>query len=92
MRYVIFAIDGNDAENIRKAYRQAHIDYMQTHPLAVETAGPLVVEDGGRPIGSLIILKADNRREVEAYSDGDPYTKAGLFKEVRIEAFKKTLG
>lgn len=92
MRFVIFAIDCDDAGGLRKEYRQAHIDYMQAHPLTIESAGPLVADDGTTPIGSLIILEADNRREAESYSDGDPYTKAGLFKEVRIEAYKKTVG
>lgn len=92
MRYVIFAIDRNDSGDIRAQHRQAHIDYMQAHPLTVEIAGPLMSADGKKPVGSLIILQAENRQDAESYSDEDPYTKANLFKEVRIEAFKKTIG
>ena len=92
MRYAIFAIDHDNSLELRKEFRQAHIDYIKGHSIQVETAGPLVAENGETPIGSLIIIDAKNRSEAEVYSDEDPYTKAGLFKEVRIEAFKKTIG
>lgn len=92
MRYMIFAMDKSGALEIRKTHRQAHIDYVQSHSIALEQAGPLVADDGKTPIGSLVIVEAPNRKEVESFSDNDPYTKAGLFSEVRIEAYNKTLG
>jgi|LGVF01.2.fsa_nt_gb uncharacterized protein YciI len=92
MRYAIFAMDHDNSLELRKELRQAHIDYLKGHTIQVETAGPLVAENGETPIGSLIIIDAENRAAAVFYSDDDPYTKAGLFKDVRIEAFKKTIG
>lgn len=92
MRYMIFAMDKAGTLDIRKANRQAHIDYVQSHALTLELAGPLVAEDGETAIGSLVIVSAENRKQVEDFSDNDPYTKLGLFEDVKIEAFKQTLG
>ena len=54
-------------------------------------AGPLLSDDGERPLGSLLIMEFDDRSQVQAFAEGDPYAKAGLFESVTIRPFRKVL-
>ena len=42
--------------------------------------------------GSLFVLEAASRAEVEAFNAADPYQKAGLFGQVEIRGFKASIG
>jgi uncharacterized protein YciI len=42
--------------------------------------------------GSLLILDVADRAAAEAWADGDPYAKAGLFETVEIHAWKQVIG
>lgn len=42
--------------------------------------------------GSLLIMEAESRAEVEAWAAADPYAKAGLFQSVEIRAWKRVIG
>jgi uncharacterized protein YciI len=54
-------------------------------------AGPTLSEDGERMTGSLLILDFADRTEAQAFADGDPYAKAGLFERVEIRPWRKVL-
>jgi uncharacterized protein YciI len=41
--------------------------------------------------GSLLILDFADRTEAQAFADGDPYAKAGLFERVEIRPWRKVL-
>ncbi len=55
-------------------------------------AGPIVGDDGESVTGSFLVVEADNRAQAETFSANDPYSKAGLFDSVLINAWKKTVG
>ena len=75
---------------IRKANRQAHLDYGAASG-KVFLAGPLLAEDGGM-CGSLIILEVSDLDEARDWAAGDPYARAGLFASVEINEWKKVIG
>ena len=45
-----------------------------------------------QPIGSLLIIEADDRNAAEAFADADPYRKEGVFERVEIRAWRAALG
>jgi uncharacterized protein YciI len=45
--------------------------------------------DGDLPNGSLIIIELDSLEDAQAFAEGDPYNKAGLFDSVSIKSWKK---
>jgi hypothetical protein len=57
----------------------------------VKVAGPML-DDAEAMAGSLFILEADGRGEVEAFNAADPYQKAGLFGQVEIRGFRASIG
>jgi uncharacterized protein YciI len=40
--------------------------------------------DDGKPIGSLVLIEAENKPSIETIAANDPYAKAGLFASVDI--------
>ena len=74
---------------VRKANRADHIDYLNSGT-AVSQAGPLL-SDEGEMIGSLIILDVNVLEDARAWSENDPYVKAGLFESVEFILWNKVI-
>ncbi len=88
--FALICTDKPGAIETRKANRDAHLAYIAETGVVLQ-AGPFLDEEGTMS-GSLIILDAADRATAEAWAAGDPYARAGLFSDVRIEAWKKVIG
>lgn len=88
--FALICTDKPGSLDIRKANRDAHLGYIEETGLVL-MAGPFL-DDNGEMRGSLVILSVTDRSAAEAWAADDPYAKAGLFSDVRIEAWKKVVG
>ncbi len=73
----------------RMANREAHLAYIAETGVVIQ-AGPFLDADG-KMCGSLVILEVADMEAARAWADGDPYARAGLFSDVRIEEWKKVV-
>ena len=89
MLVALIARDKPGALQTRLDTRSDHLAYI-AETGAVAQAGPLL--DGEEMIGSLIILEVPDMAAAQAWADGDPYAKAGLFASVELIAWKKVVG
>ena len=89
MLHALICTDKPDHLEVRKANREAHLAHLKGDPHVVQ-AGPFV-DAAGAMCGSLILFDTDVRAHVEAFAANDPYAKAGLFAEVRIEAWNRVI-
>lgn len=87
--FVMTGLDKPDALEMRMAARPAHLDWIEGLGDAVNLAGPLLSDDGERPIGSLIIINAADLNGARSVFSSDPYTLAGLWAEQTIRPFKQ---
>lgn len=87
--YALICTDRPGGLDIRKANREAHLAYLQGSD-CVAQAGPFL-DGAGQMCGSLVVLDLADRAAAEAWAAGDPYAKAGLFAEVRIEEWRKVI-
>ena len=92
MLYMMYCLDKQDSLELRMANREAHLEYIGSSSVKIQTAGPLLDEQGESMCGSLLILEAENIEKVRELNRNDPYQKAGLFSSVEIRPFKKTVG
>ncbi len=92
MLFVMFCIDRPGAEEKRKQALPGHIEYLATNPIKIVMSGPLVSDDGAKIIGSLYLLEAANRAEIEKFQRADPLYNAGIWEMVEVRAFNKRLG
>ncbi len=89
MLVALIAFDKVGHIEVRKANRADHIDYLNSGT-AVSQAGP-ILSDEGEMIGSLIILDVNVLEDARAWSENDPYVKAGLFESVEFILWNKVI-
>ncbi len=90
MLIALICTDKEGALETRKSNREAHLAYIAETGV-VAMAGPLL-DDAGEMAGSLVVLDVDNAATAESWAANDPYAKAGLFSDVRIQPWKKVIG
>ena len=89
MLVALIARDKAGALDVRKANREAHLDYAAKSGI-VSQAGPLL-NDSGDMCGSLLVLEVEDMAAARSFADSDPYAKAGLFDSVELIAWKKVI-
>ena len=92
MLFVMFCIDRPGAEEKRRQTVPAHIEYLATNPIKIVMSGPLVSDDGAKTVGSLFMIEAADRAEVERFQRADPLYNADIWETVEVRAFNKRLG
>ncbi len=91
MQFAIVCLDKPDHGHLRAENRPAHIEYLNANLEHMVLAGPFRPEDGERPVGRLLIMEYDDLDQARAFTEGDPYARAGLFESVTIRPFRKVL-
>jgi uncharacterized protein YciI len=89
--FMLACFDKPNSLDLRMATRQAHLAYVGENLALVKLAGPMLDEGDGMA-GSLFIIQADDRAQVEAFNAADPYQKAGLFERIDIRGFRASIG
>lgn len=90
MRFALVCLDKPNALQTRVENRAAHLAHIEASGV-VEQAGPFI-DAAGQMFGSLIVLGVGTRAEAEAWAEADPYAKAGLFRSVMIQEWKRVIG
>mgnify|MGYP001115287352 CR=1 FL=1 len=90
MRVAVITTDKPGALQIRLDTRDAHLAYLKETGV-VEMAGPFL-DEAGTMCGSLLVLDVADLSAARDWAKNDPYAKAGLFADVRIQEWKKVIG
>jgi uncharacterized protein YciI len=98
MFYAIRGTDVPDSLEKRKAARPAHLARLEQlrDQGRLLLAGPFPAIDAEDPgaagfTGSLIVAEFDSLEGARRWADADPYMAAGVFAEVSVQPFRKTL-
>ena len=98
MWYAIMCEDVADSLAKRMSVRPAHVQRLEAlkREGRLLLAGPLPAVDAEDPgqagfTGSLIVAEFKSLADAKAWADADPYTGAGVFKQVTVKPFRKTL-
>lgn len=98
MWYVIYCEDVEGSLPLRKQTRAAHLERIQllVDQGRILVAGPCPAIDSNDPgeagfTGSLIIAEFDTLSAAQLWADTDPYTLAGVFKQVTVKPYIKVL-
>lgn len=85
----IFCVEYRYTEDsaARDTHRAAHRAYLDEQP-GLLVSGPYLDE----PAGALIILRAEDRAEIERIMDADPFRVEGLVAERTIRELNPVLG
>ena len=88
MLFAIYCLDKPDSLPLRMENRPAHFAYVDETIGMIKAGGPMLAEDNETMIGSLVVIEAESIEAATAWSDNDPYVKAGLFQSRDIRPFK----
>ncbi|MDG2531038.1 YciI family protein [Caulobacter endophyticus] len=88
--YAIVCKDKPGALETRLAVRPKHLEYL-AQSTNLKLAGALL-DDAGSPIGSILVVEADDVSVAQAQADNDPYTAAGIFESVEINPWRLAVG
>ena len=98
MLYAIIADDRPDSLAARLAARPAHLARLQAlqDDGRLLLAGPFPAIDANDPgpagfSGSLIVGEFASLVEAKAWADADPFVAAGVYAQVTVKPFRKTL-
>jgi uncharacterized protein YciI len=85
--WVIHCLDKPGAGARREAARTAHSAHLDAGGVRPVLFGRLVAGDGTTAIGSLIVVDADERGQVERFVAEDPFLKADVWEAIHIHGF-----
>ncbi len=98
MWFAIIARDHPNSLDKRLAARGAHLERLTQlqDEGRMLLAGPFPVIDAEDPgpagfSGSLIVAEFADLAAAHAWADADPYVAAGVYREVSVRPFRKTL-
>ena len=86
--YIITCLDKKNSLKKRLANRDLHLKYLKSFKKKLILAGP-ILNKTNKPKGSVLILKFQNKFELNNFLKNDPYSKVDLFERVNIEIFKR---
>jgi uncharacterized protein YciI len=93
--FAVHALDKAEALPRRLEHYSAHRSFIETDQsfgVSVVTSGPLQSDDGETMIGSLFIIEAPSRAEIDAFTKADPFWVEGVWGEVTITRFHRRRG
>ncbi|MBY0428533.1 MAG: YciI family protein [Alphaproteobacteria bacterium] len=93
MLFCIHALDAKDALPKRQANYAAHKEHLDKDKdfgIRIVMSGPLVADDMDTRIGSLFIIDAPYRENVEKFHHADPFFTSKVWEKVHITMFIKT--
>ena len=67
MHFVLYCLDKKNAAQVRLDNRPAHVEFLHSWGDAISLAGPLLSEDGGGMIGSMIVLDVESRADADRF-------------------------
>jgi uncharacterized protein YciI len=88
MLYVFVLTDRPDSAALRTRVRPEHKAYLAQVAERIAFAGPLTSDDGQAMLGSLLVIDFADRAAALAWLVQEPFTRAGLYGETRVHAFR----
>jgi uncharacterized protein len=92
MTFLVLAHDGVDAQAParRAAARPAHLASAKALKAAGHFLdGGALLDEGGKMVGSMLLMEFETRAEFDAWLSADAYTKGGVWKDVTVSPFRR---
>jgi uncharacterized protein YciI len=89
MAYLIETFDKPGALPLRLAVRDKHLAYLEENKELLIACGAKLDDDGENANGGIYLADVETRAQAEAFIAADPFSQAGLFREVRVIRWRK---
>ena len=92
MLYCLHILDKPGRIETRKRLVEEHRAYQRECGVEIVMSGPLLAEDGETMIGSMFLIEAGGKEDVEAFVAGDPFKQNDVWGEARLTRFFRRHG
>ena len=89
MLYIIYQVDKPDAKVLREKTREAHLAYLDRHKDILVLGGALLADENDTRLGSVLIVNVPSRAAADAFSENEPFRRAGLFQSVSVTRMRR---
>lgn len=89
MLWIIYQLDRPDGVAIRSATRTQHLAYLDEHENILVLGGAILADDSDERLGSCLVINVPNRAAADAFSENEPFRRAGLFASVTIRRMRR---
>ncbi|MBQ9308259.1 MAG: hypothetical protein IJ229_10060 [Clostridia bacterium] len=85
MQFIVTAHDGENMLEKRMAVRPRHLEGMAKLGSHIVVAGG-ILDENGKPKGSVLVLEFDSRDALDAYLAAEPYVLEHVWEKIEVEA------
>jgi uncharacterized protein YciI len=89
MLWQIHCIGKPNMAAVRNEHVKAHRSHLDAHQANLFFAGGLQTDDASDLLGAMFILNVPTREEAQAFIDGEPFHRAGVFEKVTVTRLGK---
>lgn len=79
------------AEMISQDVQKQTSDFLGQPCIPIRSAGPLC-DENGRRAGMMLVFEVDHRAAAEAFVEGSPYLRAGLYEQHQLYEYRNEAG
>lgn len=89
MLYMLYGVDGPDGSRLRVDARPEHFDYLKKHQDILVLGGATLADADDTRTGSVLIINVADRAAADAFAEGEPLRRAGVFKSYTITRMRR---
>jgi uncharacterized protein YciI len=89
MLFMCYGIDGPDGAARRDLAREEHFAYLKANEDIMVLGGATLADADDTRTGSVLIINVPDRAAAEAFADGEPLRKAGVFESYKITRMRR---
>jgi uncharacterized protein len=86
--FAILCFDKPSVGEIREKTRVAHLAYLKQHSAQMHLGGPFENDQGGI-VGTLFIINVEDRAAATAFTENEPFHRAGVFETVMVRRWRQ---
>ena len=90
-QFVLIAYDGTDADALsrRMTARPAHLENVRRLKAQGRfTEGGAILDEGGRMIGSIMIVAFSSQDELNGWLANDPYVTGKVWERIQVQPYR----
>ena len=88
MNFMILCFDKPNVGELRQKTRVTHLEYLKEHGRILHMGGPFENDQGGI-VGTFFLINVADRAAAEAFTDNEPFHKAGVFESVLVRRWRQ---
>lgn len=89
MLYICYGVDGPEGPARRNVVRDEHFDYLKKHEDILVLGGATLADEDATRTGSLLIINVPDRAAADAFADGEPFRKTGVFASYTVSRMRR---